>query len=70
LSVCRIIKNIVCTLKWPGLKAKIRKMKKLKFVKIDSRFCWERREEMNIRCWRNLEAEENGTDMEKNGKEW
>jgi hypothetical protein len=29
-------KNIVCILKWPSLKAKIRKTKKSKFVKIDS----------------------------------
>ncbi len=31
--------NIVCTLKWPSLKAKIRKMKKSKFGRIDSWTC-------------------------------
>jgi hypothetical protein len=30
-------KNIVCTLKWPSLKAKIEKTKKSKFGRIDSR---------------------------------
>jgi hypothetical protein len=30
-------KNIVCILKWPSLKAKIGKMKKSKFGRIDSR---------------------------------
>jgi hypothetical protein len=29
-------KNIVCTLKWPSLKAKIRKTKKSMFGRIDS----------------------------------
>jgi hypothetical protein len=29
-------RNIVCTLKWPNLKAKIGKMKKSKFGRIDS----------------------------------
>ncbi len=28
--------NIVCTLQWPSLKAKIGKIKKLKFGRIDS----------------------------------
>ncbi len=36
LSVCSIIK-IICALKWPSLKAKIRKMKKSKFGRIDSK---------------------------------
>jgi hypothetical protein len=31
-------KNIVCTLKWPSLKATIGKTKKLKYGRIDSTF--------------------------------
>jgi hypothetical protein len=33
-------KNIACTLKWPSLKAKIGKMKKSKFDRIDSRIAF------------------------------
>jgi hypothetical protein len=32
------LENSICTLKWPGLKAKIGKMKKSKFGRIDSWF--------------------------------